>query len=335
MALRFVDSFDHYATADLASKWTSVTSMTVASGGRNGTSKLTSTNTNNSDAKKVLDAQATWIVGFAFSFSGAHVSNKFLVRFVDGTTEHVDLRMTTSNLLFVTRNGTTLGTGTTALSSSVFYYLELKVTISDTVGVVNLKINGNTELNLTSQDTRNAGNASADTIFIAKAGVDNNGATSNWDDFYVCDSTGSVNNDFLGDVRVQAILPSGAGNTTQWTPSAGSNFQNVDDTTPNGDTDYNSTSTATNKDTYAFGDLTPTSGSIKGLQWLAYVRKDDAGARTVAPVYRSTSDFDGTTQSVLDSYVYLREIKELNPNTSAAWTISEVNAAEFGIKLIA
>jgi len=161
------------------------------------------------------------------------------------------------------------------------------------------------------------------------------GAGSSVMDFYACSDTGSDNKGFLGDIRVQAILPSGAGNSTQMTPSAGSNYQCVDEAAPNDDTDYVSETTAGEKDTYAFGNLTPTSGTVKGTQILISARKDDAGTRTIAPVYRPVStDYDGTTVSIGNSYDYVRQVKDVSPATSVAWTIAEINGAEFGVKLV-
>jgi hypothetical protein len=43
---------------------------------------------------------------------------------------------------------------------------------------------------------------------------------------------------------------------------------------------------------------------------------------------------DGTTVVLGASYAYYREITEINPLTSSAWTIADVNGAEFGVKLV-
>ena len=49
------------------------------------------------------------------------------------------------------------------------------------------------------------------------------------DDIYVADSSGTFNNDLLGDIRIDNVHPNGAGNYTQFTPSAGANYECVDD----------------------------------------------------------------------------------------------------------
>jgi hypothetical protein len=40
-----------------------------------------------------------------------------------------------------------------------------------------------------------------------------------------------------------------------------------------------------------------------------------------------------SSQAVLGSYSYLVGIFESDPNTGAAWTVSGVNATEFGIEI--
>ena len=167
MTLRFCDGFDHYAVGDVLAKWTSLSSGPASmQTGRFGTGQAMRFAAWNRTITKVMDAQATWIVGFAFRHDGV-IANSDLLRIIDGAVFHVSLRMDASGHLFFTRNAAAIGlTGTTVLAANTWYYIEAKVTISDTVGVAALKINGVSELNGTSLDTRNAGNSTADTVQI-------------------------------------------------------------------------------------------------------------------------------------------------------------------------
>lgn len=336
MTLLFCDSFDHMVTADMTLKgWTVSAAGITAAAGRFGTDAMRSPNGNFYCSWGVPVALATGGVGFAYRSSS--FSSFGIVNFVDGGTVHLHFRINASSGKIEVRRGSSTGTliatGNAVLTTNTFYYLEFKVTINDSTGVIVTKVNGVEDINVTGQDTQNGGNASYDNIRFFWDGQ-GNGGTCDVDDLVIWDTAGSVNNDFMGDVRVQAILPSGAGATTEWTPSAGSNYQNVDEAAPNGDTDYNSEATATDVDTFVYGDLTPTSGTVKAVQWLAYARKDDGGTRTVRPVVRhGGTDYFGSSKSVSSSYTYLRHLMETNPGTAAAWTISDVNAAEFGIEL--
>src|SRR5262249_36678260 len=157
-------------------------------------------------------------------------------------------------------------TSTSFLSAGAFNYIEVKITISDTVGVVTVRVNGTSTgwLALTSQDTQNGGPSTITNIILGGDLVTNaSNAPSHFDDVVILDTTGAVNNDFLGDCRVEAIFPNGAGNYAQWTPSTGSNFQNVDENPPNDDSDYNSSSTAGQIDTFNYSNLSVTSGTVK------------------------------------------------------------------------
>jgi hypothetical protein len=340
MTLRFIDSFDHYATADLALKYSdvSVSSAAISSGNGRRSTKCLRLSQAAAYVSRVHAAHATWIVGFAFKTATLPGSTTAFLSFYDGATLHVDIRMLADGTLRATRNGTTLATSTSALSAGTFYSIECKVTIDDAAGVVELRVNGSSTgwINITSQDTRNAGNASANLIKINGLGVTN----VDYDDFYICDGAGSVNNDFLGDVRVDCYMPDGNGNSSQLVGSDSNSTDNyllVDEASQNGDTDYVQSSTVNNKDTYTIADMSHTPTSIFGTQLNMVAKKDDSGTRSICSVVRSAgTDYDGDTQALsAASYVDYRQIRETDPATSAAWTRTNLNNAEFGVKVAA
>src|SRR5262249_28298610 len=213
------------------------------------------------------------------------------------------------------------------------YYIEVKIKFDPTVGTVDVQVNGVNRLALTGQNTRNSANSYANAVTIGNRGVNAQqvATTADYDDVYICDGAGSVNNNFLSDVRVEAIFPNAAGSSAQWTPSAGSNYQCVDENPPNDDTDYVSHSTLNDLDLYAMSNITPTSGTIKGIAVQMRAKKDDAGVRTIAAAIRTNSNnYVGANQNVGTGYQYWTEIWENNPNTSVPFTITEVNAIEAG-----
>lgn len=335
MAVRFMDSFDHYATADILAKYNSVVgSNTISAVGRNGTNGY-NINSNSGTLGKVLDSQATWITGIAWKNNASAISQAVLL-FYDGATLHMDLYFDITTTFFsVRRNGTVLATGTTPIVSGRFYFLELKITIADAGGVAQLKINGTTDINFTG-DTRNGANASADRFFIGLAGTTN--VAMIIDDLYVCDGTGSSpTNDFLGDIRVQALFPNGNGNSSQLVGSDSNSTDNyllVDETAP-AVADYVQSNTVSDKDTYTMTDLTPTAGTVYGVQVLPYAAKTDAGVRSIASVARvSATEVDSADKTLSVSAQYLPDVRETKPG-GGVWTISDVNSAEFGVKVTA
>lgn len=343
MTLRFIDSFDHYATADLLHKYTSLSGggnqPIISSGnGRRSTSSLRIP-ANTGVLSKTLDAQATWIVGHSFRTSVFDASNdRPFVSFLDAGSVQTDVRVRPDGTIRATRNGTTLATSSNSLSTNTTYYIETKVVINDTTGSVEVKVNGSSTgwINITGQDTKNTANASANVIQFNGITASSN---TDFDDLYICDGAGSTNNDFLGDVRVDCYLPDGNGNSSQLTGSDGNstdNYQLVDESSQNGDTDYVQSATVNQKDTYTFADMSHTPASIFGTQVNMTAKKDDSGTRSICSVCRSGgTDYDGDTQALSTSYVDYRNINETDPATSSAWTRTNLNAAEFGVKVAA
>jgi hypothetical protein len=224
-----------------------------------------------------------------------------------------------------------LETSSALISIDTWYYIELKVYIHDTGGTYDVNLNGSNELSGSGVDTKYSGSAGANQVRVGGYAFTR---YPRFDDIYVCDNTGSIANDFLGDVRVEALLPNGAGNSSDFTASAGSNYQCVDETPPNWE-DYVYDDTVGNHDTYTFDNMSTVEGDIYGVQSNMFAKKSSAGTRTVKTVIRSDgADYTpGSEHTLGDSYVYYVDTFEDDPDTSAAWTIAGVNAAEFGPKV--
>jgi hypothetical protein len=256
----------------------------------------------------------------------------------DHATEHLTVTINTSGFLEVRRGGvagTILATGTTPLTANTWYYIELKANIHDSTGSYTLLLDGATELTASGVDTRNSGNGVAGGI---KEGF-GSGADYWLDDWYVCDTSGSLNNDFLGGVKIECVLPQtdavAAGSNAGLTPSTGTDHGAlVDETDANGDTDHNFSSTVGAKDTYNFPALALT-GAVKCTHLRLFCRKTDTGDRQLTPVTRSAgTDYDGTPQVLTSVHGYtVREIRETDPATGVAWLVSGINSAEFGAKI--
>lgn len=270
------------------------------------------------------------------------VTANAIASFQDGAITHLTLNINGDGKLEVRRgayNGTLLATSTNALVANSTYYIEFKATIGD-AGVGNYEVRvANTSTNWIPSavaDTRNAGNATFDRFSV---GVVNNAGgywTGTWNldigDVYFNDTAGAVNNTFNGDTRVIYIKPTGAGTTTQLTPDSGSNWDRVDDAPAHdSDTSYVESAVTTLFDTYATGDIDITSGTVFNVTVLNTARKTDAGVLGGTTKLRTNgTNYTGTAYSLGDTYARFRQAYETNPNTEAAWSISEVNAVELG-----
>lgn len=334
MALLFCDSFDYYNTSQMTRKWSSVGGgVSITSGGRNSTSCAHCLG-NNGATINLTSTPATIGVGVAYKPVSAAVASLFLRLLDAGTVQLNFLMLSDGSIQVINGASVTLGTsapGAVPAPTSTFNYIEVKALISNTVGTVDVRVNGASVLSLTNKDTQNSANAYVTQVDICeRAGTGNE---TSFDDFVVWDTTGSTNNNFMGDTRIEALLPSGAGATTNFAPSAGSNYQCVDDATANDDTDYVSSSNVGDKDTYAMGNLASTIGAVKAVAVNTVDRKDDSGTRTHQHVTRlSGTESTGTAFAPTTTYVNHQSIFETKPG-GGAWTISDVNSAEAGLSI--
>lgn len=276
-----------------------------------------------------FSAITEFIIGIRFKYTNSGGFPGVLINTKDSGTLHLNLVINASDQLYVRRGGTTLATGTTVLSSDTWYYIEFKGTTHDTTGSYEVRIDGVTELSATGVDTRNGGsNNSINEVQI----IGDNASTYQFDDWYIADTTGSLNNDFLGPGRVFRVIPNAAGTQSDWTPDTGTNYQRVDEDVSDDDTSYVETSTNNDEDFYDFSTLT--ADEIKGAQLNISAKRTDTGAYDVnLPILSGATQNDGSANSLSASYDHYFRITETDPNTSAAWSVSNWNSAEFGIKV--
>lgn len=330
MALIFHDGFE---VGDYATKWTTATGTVAASTAQlpYGYGRCVQINASGSLTKR-FTAVTKVICGFAFHDANANTADFFSIMGDSGATTHLTLRWASTTSLGLYRGGTLIASGSAnepSATTNLFAYVEISATIADSGGTCDVKVDGSTVISFTG-DTKNAGTAT--TIDAIKLGA-NSSQTTFFDDVYIADDSGSSANTFLGVVRVYSLAPTGAGASTQWTPSTGSNWAAVDEQTFSA-TDFVSDTISGHRDTYAMADLPTTVTTVYGLQTVSIAKKSDAGAITYKNTLRSggtnyaSSAFSPTTSDA--AYVDLRTV---DPATSAAWTTSGVNAIEAGVEI--
>lgn len=232
--------------------------------------------------------------------------------------------------------GTTIATSATLpISPGVWHYWEIKTRLatsdSSNNGTCVVRIDGAEVLNATGLDNRNAGTKSVYDSF--RIGLDDNTGGVDYDDLLVMNEQGAINNDFLGDHFLGVIRPDGVGNSSGFTrggTDSGANWSQVEETSPNSDTDYVQATTDGTKDTYTHSNITG-SGTVPGAMEWVHARKDDTGAKFIRHVCRSSaSETEGASQALSTSYDWYGRMFETDPNGGIAWTITAINAAEWG-----
>ncbi|HMU15804.1 MAG TPA: hypothetical protein PKC95_00035 [Thauera aminoaromatica] len=348
MTMIFCDSFDHYTSdADILRKWDyylAASQVSIqASGGRRGGGCLRVSNTSNTYAVvKQVPAASTYIVGTAIKFANL-TGTEYVIGFREGTVDHVTIRPNPDGSLRVYRGSTQiLSSAGGLIGTGNWYYLEILATISDTVGVVTVKLDGTTIITATGSpaalDTRNGGTSGViDNIAVGSASAND----TDFDDLVILNTSGSRNNSFLGDVRIDCYRPNGNGASSQFDGSDGNSTDNyllVDDTAPDDDTTYVESATVNDVDSYTFGNMSHTPATIKAVQLVALCTKADAGSRSMKLVTRrSGTDYLSSEMAAPASYRFVRDIRETDPAAASPndWTKTNVDAAEFGIKVSA
>lgn len=339
MALRFIDGFEHYAIpSQIPLKYTTHTitltgsnSMTTMAGRRSGSTALFFRASDY--VSQTFDSQQTWIVGFGLYLISNE--NAEIIRFNDEANAiQAAVGIGADGTVRVYRgsfsSGTLLATSANALPAQTWNFIEVKITIADSGGRFQVRVNESLWIDFTG-DTKQTTLESANRILIYGRGTD-----CAIDDLYICDSTGDINNDFLGDVRVDTVRPIGNGHYTEFSTQGGSsNWENVDDpTTIDEEATYNYSNTIGHRDVLDCGNLPSVTGSIYGIQVNMTARKDDAGGRTLRALARvDGDDYEGVSQNIGTSYKIFYDIFENNPDTDAAWIEAEINTAEYGYKV--
>lgn len=278
-----------------------------------------------------LTTNDTVVLGFAWRF-GSGSSDGYFAQLMDGVTQGVSIRQAASELSITPATGTVYGTTVGLnLQANTWYYLELKVKCHATAGTYELRVDGNTVLSGTGKNTKIGSHLYHDRFKLV--GYYN---TPIFDDLYFLDSTGAVNNSFLGQMRVVTISPDGAGDSTQFTPDSGSNYARVNGAICDDDTSYVESSESNYKDLYNYGTLTGIVSGIAGVAVNTVCKQTDAASFNLKTLCKSDVDESADAGQPVSSFSYLnkRRILETDPHTAAQWTPAAVSAAQFGFQLV-
>lgn len=288
----------------------------------------------------VVSATSTVVVGFGYKFEpGGDANQNSTWNFKRQGYTQISLRKVgsyeTPNFDIYDGDNNLLGNTGVVAAYTKWYFFEIKVVIHASAGSVTLHRDGAEIYSLTGVQTNNTSapdNLSDSFQFIGGSHSDV------WiDDFYMLDSSGSVNNDFLGEIRIDTIYPSGAGTHTDWTPNTGDNYAAVDEAPPDRDTTYVSGDASGEKDLYAFTDLPDQLGAdVYAVSMGGFVRKASAGLTKIRPLFKLEDAIERISGewNLPTSWTFAQNIFEISPRTGSAWTEKEINSGEFGFEYI-
>lgn len=234
--------------------------------------------------------------------------------------------------------------GAVAVNDAAWHRVEVEITFSAT-GSVKVWIDGTLDINSTSIDTDDfdAGRG-IDKLTTIGLGMGKNNALNTdfvwFDDIVVWDDSGS---DFTGasggsggaNWRIQTLLPQSAGDSTQFTPSSGSNFAAVDDpfsSAADGDSTYVQSGTSGHVDLYNYPNYAVYPATIAAVKLVTRARSTGNGRaqmRAKAKVGANTAN--GATQEVVAYYQDYHQPFGEQPDGSQ-WDLTDFSAAQFGFE---
>lgn len=264
-----------------------------------------------------------------------------------GNAIQLQFQISTAGTLQLLRNATLIATYATPLAPNTLYHFEIKLTIDPSVGLCQVRINGNTTPAINfSGNTRTSANSFTDQV---RFGPTANAASYHnyYSHLVIFDNTGAAPNDWIGVKRIYTQLltadsASGGLNAFATAPSQapGAHFNNVKETPPDDDATYNSDSAPGDRESYRVAGLPATLSNIIAVTEFVRMKIDDAGPHQVALVARNgSSDTVGASQSLAGGYLYYSEVFPRDPNTGADWTPAGFGTgansnAEFGLQIV-
>lgn len=342
MSLQWIEGFENdQAATDLQRKYSiAIGNYSFVTGRFLGKALQADDDTGCTFETPALSSHGTWIFGCSlYNVTTITGPNPLFVSFKSGgssqVTITVDRTSSTQGVVIAKRGATTLGTSTT-ISLTDWTTFEFKVTIHGSTGTVDVRVNGVSVLSLTGQNTANAGGTTADSVsFVVQRGASGSGSAY-IDDIYICNGSGSIRNNFLGTCVVEGLTPNADGSSSQWTPfGGGAHYTEVDEQNVDDDTSYIETPDNAKKDMFGFSNLAFINGNILGVQVNSQAKVSVAGSRTFSHMFRDTglgTENQKTAKTVSSTtYDHFFDIWEQNPQSSADFTVSDINNGEFGV----
>jgi hypothetical protein len=246
----------------------------------------------------------------------------------DASFEGLNIRNRSGGDLAAYRTGTQLGVTTNlGLTVNTWHYLEAQC-FCNTSGTFTLKIDNVSVLSLNA-NTQQSATVNFYNIFVFYGVIT---AVTTVDNFYVCDGTGNINNDFLGPKKVVTIRPNGDSSSNWAVSTGGSNYTEIDEEVSDEDTTYIETDTSGDKALFDYEGIA--SGTINGLMVTTEARFSGTQGYGLKHVIDSNSNELVSSNMVAgEGYVSLTEVFEQDHDASANWTQSTINAAKFGVQV--
>jgi len=287
-----------------------------------------------------LSTDTTKYWAYSFYVTSEYTDAGYMVRWVTDTGQwSIGLRIKADGTLVFHNNANTV-IAVSKLSccpAGQWHEMEIKLYCHASAGTIDIVVNGVTVMSETGLNTINTttnGNYHNYMRIFGQSAF--TGAEFIFDDVYVMDTAGSLNNAGAAvSLSVSAQFADGD-DTTDWTPNTGNDhYVLVDEWAPDDDTTYISSATISNQDIFTYEDGPTDAVTIYGAK-LTTDGKEGGGGGGVdlyTIITSGGSDYLDSGETLTASYDTYERYAESDPNTSTYWTLSGYNAAKFGVEV--
>ncbi len=209
-------------------------------------------------------------------------------------------------------------------------YIEIKVSFSNTAGVAIVHFNGKEVINVSGQDFEIVASHPHANNFTFSYRTD-----TQVDDIYVIDQNTSGLSDFLGPVVIRRLKPNADTATADFTPSTGVDHYACVDNDKVDESDYLESSTISDDELWDYESVPSEISLIKAINVETAIAATGAGTKKAASLCKSgTTAVQELTQlaTIDNTWDAFNSIVEDDPDTVSPWTISGLNAAQFGVR---
>ena len=320
MALLWMDGFDYYAAGipinEMLRRYGSPTSVSASSW------SIDDTDGRYVGAQylRASGDQRIYVTGLPHNAvvycGGAHYgetgyTNRILYQWGEGSNRQCYLRVNSDGSINLYNgdnqfqaSSTVTGDGGAAgnvLQHTNWYYIEVKMTISATVGACDIIVNGDIWMAATGLDTMYSVSSNVWADYLAfwcpSTGY------CYWDDIYIDDAQNH------GDSRIITLFPDGDTGTNNWTrvnPASGLYSDHINEVAAD-DAIYLETNVSTELITVTFDDMPAGSWDIKAVNPLVRCQKVDAGSQDIGV---KTDLYAAVDTTIIDTLVYTNDIYE-------------------------
>ncbi len=330
MSIKFIDSFSHYDEPLLKYEGgTTLFYQTTTSQVRNLSN--TTGSTAGWDIRKIFDPTSnTIILGAAFK-PFTENSGAVLRLFTDNNARNYAFRFSVTGGIQVLDNSSSLvvpiilpGTW----NPEHFHYLEVKVEFSVTANVT-IRVDHVIVASFV-LDTA-TGATGFDEVQLG--GINTSQGDTATEDFYIIEVDGVGENDFLGDVRIDLLLPE-SNEEVMFTPTESNNFSSVNETIADLTTLVES-GTIGDLDNYNYGNLEVLGTEIYAVQNSILSIKNSADIiQAVNTLTVNGIALDSSTLTITDSWFFRMDAPHETDNSGVDWTEASVNSIQAGMRIV-